>query len=108
MGVLTSVARLFGAEATPTDNRTQFEVLAQVALRTSNAVIITNEVGHIEWVNDAFFTITGYTLDEVKGRKPGHFLQGPDTDPQTVARIAQKLRNQQPVQGWAAAKVCGH
>ena len=47
--------------------------LALVASRTDNAVIITDAEEHIEWVNDGFTRITGYTLGEVVGRKPGSF-----------------------------------
>ena len=60
------------------------ETLALVASKTDNAVIITDREGKIEWVNDGFERISGYTLEEASGRKPGHLLQGPDTDPETV------------------------
>lgn len=65
--------------------------LAEVAARTDNAVVLTGRDGRIVWVNDGFTRITGYSLTEVLGRKPGHFLQGPDTDPKVVARIAAAL-----------------
>ncbi len=42
------------------------------------------------WVNAAFTRTTGYALDEVVGRNC-RFLQGADTDPQTVARIRAAL-----------------
>ncbi len=61
--------------------------LALVASRTDNAVMITDPRGHIEWVNHGFTRVTGYRLNEVAGRKPGTFLQGPDTDPATVAQV---------------------
>jgi phosphoserine phosphatase RsbU/P len=61
--------------------------LALVASRTDNAVILTDSRGRIEWVNDSFTRITGYTMEEVVGRTPGSFLQGPRTDRETVARI---------------------
>ena len=57
------------------------EKLALVASRTDNAVIITDVEGRIEWVNEGFTRISGYTPQEVMGRKPGSFLQGPETDP---------------------------
>lgn len=60
------------------------ELLALVARYTDNAVVITNAQAHIEWVNEGFERCTGYSLDDVKGQVPGHLLQGPDTDPQTV------------------------
>jgi PAS domain S-box-containing protein len=67
------------------------EKLALVASRTDNAVIITDPQGRIEWVNDGFTRVTGYAPDEVVGRKPGSFLQGPETDPATVDRIRRHL-----------------
>ena len=57
--------------------------LAVVAANTSNAVIITDTAEHIEWANEGFTRITGYTLDEVRGKRPGDFLKGPHTDPET-------------------------
>ncbi len=68
------------------------EKLALVASRSDNAVIITDVDGKIEWVNEGFTRITGYTPDEVRGRKPGTILQGPDTDPATVLQMREKLR----------------
>ena len=65
--------------------QSEFRKLAFVASRTSNAVIISDKEGRIEWVNDGFSRVTGYSLDEVKGRKPGSFLQGADTEPSTIA-----------------------
>lgn len=66
--------------------------LALVAARTDNAVVLTCREGLIEWVNEAFTRITGYTFEEVKGRSPGSFLQGPKTSPMAVQRIREALR----------------
>lgn len=71
--------------------------LALVASRTDNAVILTNPAGEIEWVNDGFTRITGYQSHEVMGRKPGSVLQGPKTDPSTVAFIRSRLAAQKNV-----------
>lgn len=65
--------------------------LSQVALDTDNLVIITDASGVTEWVNRAFIERTGYTLAEMQGRRPGAILQGPDTDPATVARIREAI-----------------
>ena len=80
--------------------RTQerLHLLSLVAQKTGSAVIITDRQGQIEWVNEAFTEVSGYSLDEVKGMIPGNLLQGPDTDPETVRRIAQHLREQQAVE----------
>lgn len=56
------------------------------------ALVVTNAAGLLEWVNPAFTDLCGYTLDELRGRKPGHLLQGPGTDPAAVNRIRDSLR----------------
>jgi two-component system NtrC family sensor kinase len=61
--------------------------LALVARYTDNAVVITDAQGRMEWVNDGFTRITGYTLDEVIGKKPSQVLQGPETCRETVAHM---------------------
>lgn len=66
--------------------------LSLVAMRTDNAVIITDANGDIEWVNDGFRRITGYEYEEVVGKRPGDFLQGPETDPETVEYMSSCLR----------------
>ncbi len=66
--------------------------LAIIARRTNNVVIITNERGEIEWVNEGFTRTTGYTFAEAIGRVPGHFLQGPETSQDTVLYMKQQLR----------------
>ncbi len=70
----------------------KIERLSLVATKTTNAVVITDAGGHIEWVNESFTRITGYTLEEVLGRKPGHFLQGPATDLEARARLREAIR----------------
>jgi two-component system, sensor histidine kinase and response regulator len=74
----------------------ELDLLARVVRATSNAVVVTNERGHIEWVNEGFNRITGYTLAEVVGKRPGHLLQCPETDPGTVAEIRAALADTKP------------
>ena len=65
--------------------------LALVAENTKSAVIITSPEGIIEWVNTGFTKITGYSLDEIHGKKPGIFLQGKETDLKVIARMRVAL-----------------
>jgi len=45
--------------------------LQRVALESAaNAVLVTDANGSIGWVNPAFTALTGYTLDEARGRTP--------------------------------------
>lgn len=69
----------------------RFERISLVARHTTHLVVITNQKGEIEWVNEAFKKQTGYKLKDIKGKKPGSFLQGPDTDLETVSEISKKI-----------------
>lgn len=72
--------------------------LALVASETDNAVVRTDAGGLIEWVNAGFTRLTGYALEEVKGCKPGSFLQGPKTDPETVKTIREHVARAEAVE----------
>jgi len=62
--------------------------------KRAEAFVLADAGGRVVWVNDAFTELCGYSLTELRGRKPGELLQGPDTDPATVARLraAQQAR----------------
>lgn len=70
-------------------------MLSLVANETDNAVIISDANGLIEYVNNGFYRLTGWELDEVRGKKPGSFLQGEETDQRTVSVIRQKIKNRE-------------
>ncbi len=66
--------------------------LAFVAQHTSNAVVITDRAGQVAWVNAGFTRITGYSVDEALGHKPGSLLQGQGTAPAAIARMKAAMR----------------
>jgi PAS domain S-box-containing protein len=70
----------------------ELRTLSLVASKTDNAVIITDAAGRIDWVNEGFERISGYTVAECLGEKPGVLLQGPDTDPAAIERIRGHMR----------------
>lgn len=74
----------------------QLKLLSLVARGTDNGVIITDAQGRTEWVNEAFTKHTGYTLAELLGRTPGAVLQGPETEPATVAHIRERMKRRTP------------
>lgn len=78
-----------------TRQKKQLRTLSMIAEETVNAAILTDADGNVEWVNKAFENITGYTLKEVMGKKPGHFLQGKDTNPETIKYLRNQIRNAQ-------------
>nr|WP_242469628.1 PAS domain S-box protein [Rhabdochromatium marinum] len=85
-----------GLEAQVALRTEQLERLSQVARQTTNGVIITDTEGRAQWVNEGFTRISGYSLNDVFGRKPGEILQGPQTDQGTVARISAAVAARQP------------
>lgn len=78
------------------ENRERFKMLSLVADETDNSVIITDAAGLIEYTNPGFERMTGFTFDEVQGRKPGDVLQGKLTDFGAKERIRQKLNAREP------------
>jgi len=73
------------------DSSDKLRLLALVAERTHNAVIITDEHRRIVWVNRGFVTLTGYSSEEAMGLSPGQLLQDESTDPSGVEKIRANL-----------------
>lgn len=71
--------------------------LARIAELTKDAVIVTDLSDRILWTNQSFEILTGYTTAEATGRKPGTFLNGPATNPETIQRISAALKARVPV-----------
>ena len=67
-------------------------MLSLVADNTSNSVIIMDADAAVEYVNPGFCRQTGYTLEEVRGQRPGKILNGPMTSAETYARIGVALK----------------
>ena len=65
--------------------------VARALANTAEGVIMTDPERRLTWCNEAMQRVSGYSFDEIQGRQPGDFLQGPDTDPETVAYMAQQL-----------------
>lgn len=74
------------------DQSLDLRKLAMVAEHTTSAVVITDAEGRIEWVNLSFERMTGWTSAEVMGHKPGHFLQGAQTDAGTAAQMRNDIQ----------------
>ena len=73
------------------------DLLSFLVTETDNSIIITDTEGRIEYVNNGFTNMTGYSFDEVLGKKPGSFLQGPLTNVDTKREIHDALKMHKPV-----------
>lgn len=67
----------------------ELEKLSLVASETINAVLICDPYGRIEWVNTGFTRVTGYDLQEVKGKLPGDVLAGDRTDRSLISKVRE-------------------
>ena len=62
-------------------------IMKEIVHHATDAVVCADADGLTVWVNEQFTVLSGYTLEEMAGRTPGSVLQGPGTDPVTVAEI---------------------
>ncbi|HUH33681.1 MAG TPA: PAS domain S-box protein, partial [Daejeonella sp.] len=74
----------------------QLTLLSLVASKTVNSVVITDEYGRVNWVNAAFEQLSGYSLEELKGKKAGQLMFGEQTDPDQLRYMRHQTRNAQP------------
>lgn len=95
-GRVTRVIKFANDITADIERKQEFEVLSLVANETDNAIIITGPDGLVQYVNRGFTKLSGYTLDEIRGKKPGPLLQGRATDPATVERIGKSIRSLTP------------
>jgi two-component system sensor histidine kinase/response regulator len=102
-------SRVIGVNYDLTDNyqiQKQLEIslqenqfLAKVAQETDNAVVISNKQLKIQWVNQAFTKVSGYSFDEVFERHPKDFLTGPQTSDEEITAMEQAISKLEPYAG---------
>ena len=66
--------------------------LAQVAMQTTASVLITGRDGRIEWVNESFTRLFGFTAEDAVGRYASELFRGSETRPEAVEAIEQARR----------------
>ncbi len=69
----------------------QLRRLSVFAQQTDRAVIIADPHDRIEWVNQAFTNLTGYSEQDALGKSAGALLSGPETDIDTLKLVAESL-----------------
>ncbi len=73
------------------------EILRAFNLKSNEGFVMTDLDGRIQWANSEFTSMCGYELRELRGKKPGHMLQGPATDPASVSAMRQAFRSHKPI-----------
>jgi len=73
--------KLIGTDQDVTDrlHKEKMDELALAATKSNNSVIIADREGKIEWVNEGFTKLTGYTLEEVVNTHGELLRQGGET-----------------------------
>jgi PAS domain S-box-containing protein len=66
--------------------------LSFVASKVNNAVVINDANNHVTWVNDAFEKITGFTLEDLRGKRLGDLITGPKTDLELLGKAREFTR----------------
>jgi PAS domain S-box-containing protein len=74
------------------ENEERLSILSSIAEKNINSVVICDKEGKIEWANDSFMKLSGYSKEELIGTKPGHLLQGPETDKETIQYLANQIK----------------
>jgi len=65
--------------------------LSFVASKINNGVVINDASNKVTWVNDAFEKITGFTLDDVKGKRLGDLIIGAKTDLELIEEARRQV-----------------
>jgi len=90
------VIQYFAMIQDKTDEKEQEEqlvLLSLIAQKNTNAVMICDRDGIIEWVNPSFNTLSGYSNAEIIGRNPRDLVDGPETSPETINYIRKQLKS---------------
>ncbi len=56
-------------------NAVEIDRLSLLAKRTSNGFLLTDPAGRVTWCNEGFTRISGYSLEELRGQRPGDRLR---------------------------------
>lgn len=86
----------YGRDVTE-NRRVQNELmkLSFVASKVNNAIVINDANNHVTWVNEAFEKITGFTLEDLKGKRLGDLIQGPGTDLDLIEQARELTKQNQ-------------
>ena len=73
-------------------HRNELQRLSMVARKTNDAVILSNPKQEIEWVNEAFTTLTGIAAKDIIGKPVTDLVQATKIDPDVEAKVATAMK----------------
>ena len=99
LGMFTDITEQIEAEEAQREVRIENDLLAAAVANAPVGVSIsdpTRKDNPIVFVNPAFLSMTGYAEEDFIGRNC-RFLQGAETNPETIEQIRRALRNKEPI-----------
>ena len=76
--------------------RGTFAELALIGRFVQEMVILTDSHGKVVWANRPFLDTCGYALSDLRGKKLGEVLQGPESDPAARQILHDALQSRRP------------
>ncbi len=73
-------------------HRNELQRLSMVARKTNDAVILSNPKHEIEWVNEAFTTLTGIPAKDIIGKPTSLLAQLTNADTDIAQKVAKAIR----------------
>jgi len=73
--------------------------LASILEKTTNAAVVTDADQKITWVNRSYERITGYTLEEAKGKSHSDLLGCEGSDPATLSEYRKACEERRSFKG---------
>jgi diguanylate cyclase (GGDEF)-like protein/PAS domain S-box-containing protein len=95
MHALDNIAARVSVALESSFDHEQLRLLGTALATASNAVFITNRRGVIQWVNEAFIRLSGYTRNEIIGNTP-RFLKSGAHDQAYYAQMWQIILDGEP------------
>jgi PAS domain S-box-containing protein len=72
------------------------ETLTRQLPALAHAMVTTDAEGRVTEINPAFTEMCGYAIADLRGKKPGDVLQGPETEQDVVEEFRAAIRERRP------------
>ena len=75
----------------------KLNLLSLAASETTDTIVIANQNGEAVWANQAYLDLTGLTMEEIIGQKPGYLSKGPETDLSASKLMREAIKNKESI-----------
>ena len=75
----------------------KLNLLSLAASGTTDTIVIANSNGEAIWANQAYLDLTGLSMTEALGQKPGYLSKGPETDIESTNMMRKAIKNKESI-----------